>query len=182
MYIYVTEEDELISLTDLPPLLGLFEAEASWRWSNKVISCHNVSKDSLTQAEVILGIYGYHRKEVDERLLERYFAEGDKDFLLSKKGKATLTVIPKDQGLSRRKKGTERTPIEEPCTAEAELTTVLSKLEVAHRERRLKEDVYMQEREIAEEKLKAYRREGSCRKTGSRKNHRSVLQRTEDRR
>ncbi len=59
LYIYVTANDEMLSLNDLPSVLGLFEAESAWRWSDKMAVCQNVSYNSLQQAKVILEILGY---------------------------------------------------------------------------------------------------------------------------
>lgn len=158
LHIYVTEGEELISVNELPALLGLFEAEAAWSWNQRMITCRDVPEDSLRQAEVILGIYGYRRKNLDEHLLERYFMEWDKDLLLPRGGKPTLTVIPDDRRPSQRREEAGKVPAREMRRTEARIASLLHELEAARRENRLSEDVYAQEREILEEKLRAHRR------------------------
>lgn len=158
LHIYVTEGEELISVNEMPALLGLFEPEAAWSWNQRMITCRDVPEDSLRQAEVILGIYGYRRRKLDEHLLERYFVEWDKDLLLPRGGKPTLTVVPEDQRPSRRRKGAGKVSTGERRRAEARIASMLHELEVARKENRLDEDVYMQEREILEEKLGAHRK------------------------
>ena len=39
LYVYVTEDDELIPIKDLPSLLGLFEADVTWRYNNRIAVC-----------------------------------------------------------------------------------------------------------------------------------------------
>ena len=140
LYIYVTGKDEIISLTDLPPILDLFDAESSWRWNDKMVVCHNVPYDSLRQVEVILEIRGYKRKELGEHLLEQYFAERDERVLLLEEEEEAASITP------------------EAWRAKATMT-MLTRLEAAYGEGKLRRDVYIQEKSILQEKLEAYKRE-----------------------
>lgn len=141
LYIYVTGKDEIISLMDLPPILGLFDAKSSWHWNDKIVVCHNVPYDMLRQVEVILDIRGYGRKELGEHLLEQYFTERDERILLFEEGEEATSITP------------------EAWRDEQSFMTMLTRLEAAYIKGKLQKDVYMQEKSILQEKLEAYKRE-----------------------
>jgi len=137
LYIYVTANDEMISLNDLPSVLGLFEAESAWRWSDKMAVCQNVSYNSLQQAKVILEIQGYQPKEVSETLLERYFVEGRGKILLS----SYITVEKEDKNLT-------------PSKEEEVFMSMMFKLEAARKEGKIREEVYFEAKKNIEKKLR----------------------------
>jgi len=141
LYIYVTANDEMISLNDLPSVLGLFEAESAWRWSDKMAVCQNVSYDSLQQAKVILEIQGYQPREVSEILLERYFVEVEGKIFLS-------PYIPVENG------NKNLTPLNEKDV----FMSMMLKLETARKEGKIQEEVYFEAKKNIEEKLRAYER------------------------
>ena len=139
LYIYVTANDEGISLNDLPSVLGLFEAESAWRWSDKMAVCQNVSYDSLQQAKVILEIQGYQPMEVSEILLERYFIEGEGKIFLSPQ----IPVEKGDKNLT-------------PPNEEEVFMSMMVKLEAAHKEGKIREEVYFEAKKTIEKKLRTY--------------------------
>ena len=141
LYIYVTANDEMISLNDLPSVLGLFEAESAWRWSDKMAVCQNVSYDSLQQAKVILEIQGYQPREVSEILLERYFVEVEGKIFLS-------PYIPVENGNKNLN----------PLNEEDVFMSMMLKLETARKEGKIQEEVYFEAKKNIEEKLRAYER------------------------
>jgi len=141
LYIYVTANDEMISLNDLPSVLGLFEAESAWRWSDKMAVCQNVSYDSLQQAKVILEIQGYQPREVSEILLERYFVEVEGKIFLS-------PYIPVENGNKNLN----------PLNEEDVFMSMMLKLETARKEGKIQEEVYFETKKNIEEKLRAYER------------------------
>ncbi|KPV62741.1 MAG: hypothetical protein AOA65_1636 [Candidatus Bathyarchaeota archaeon BA1] len=81
LYIYVTEDDELIPPRDLPTLLGLYEAKHPWKWTNKIAIMHKLPEESLQQAAAILEIHDYERRNADESSLEHYFITQDPTYL-----------------------------------------------------------------------------------------------------
>ena len=141
LYIYVTAEDEMLSLNDLPSVLGLFEAESAWRWSDKMAVCQNVPYSSLQQAKVMLEIQGYQPREVSDILLERYFIEG--------KGKIFLfpynPVEKEDKTL-------------DSSNEEDVSMSMMFKLETARKEGKIREEVYFEAKKNIERKLRAYER------------------------
>jgi len=141
LYIYVTANDEMISLNDLPSVLGLFEAESAWRWSDKMAVCQNVSYDSLQQAKVILEIQGYQPREVSEILLERYFVEVEGKIFLS-------PYIPVENGNKNLN----------PPNEEDVFMSMMLKLETARKEGKIQEEVYFEAKKNIEEKLRTYER------------------------
>jgi len=141
LYIYVTANDEMISLNDLPSVLGLFEAESAWRWSDKMAVCQNVSYDSLQQAKVILEIHGYQPRELSEILLERYFVEVEGKIFLS-------PYIPVENGNKNLNTLNE----------DAVFMSMMLKLETARKEGKIQEEVYFEAKKNIEEKLRAYER------------------------
>jgi len=141
LYIYVTANDEMISLNDLPSVLSLFEAESGWRWSDKMAICQNVSYSSLQQAKVILEIQGYQPREVSEILLERYFVEGEGKIFLS----PYISVEKEDKNLN-------------PSNEEDVFTSIMLKLEAARKEGKIREEVYFEAKKNIEKKLKTYER------------------------
>ena len=141
LYIYVTANDEMISLNDLPSVLGLFEAESAWRWSDKMAVCQNVSYDSLQQAKVILEIQGYQPREASEILLERYFVEVEGKIFLS-------PYIPVENGNKNLN----------PLNEEDVFMSMIIKLETARKEGKIQEEVYFEAKKNIEEKLRAYER------------------------
>ena len=98
LYVYVTEDDELIPIKDLPPLLGLFEADVTWRYNNRIAVCSGIPEDKMEQAKTILEIFGYEELNVKESVLERYFAEGDESVLSVEKAEE---VPPPEVSMSR---------------------------------------------------------------------------------
>jgi len=141
LYIYVTANDEMLSLNDLPSVLGLFEAESAWRWSDKMAVCQNVSYDSLQQAKVILEIQGYQPREASEILLERYFVEVEGKIFLS-------PYIPVENGNKNLN----------PLNEEDVFMSMILKLETARKEGKIQEEVYFEAKKNIEEKLRAYER------------------------
>ena len=81
LYIYVTEGDEMIDLRVFPPELKLFEAESDWKVNDRVAIIRGAEEESLQKAEIILGLNGFIKRDVEEDLLERYFARGDESIL-----------------------------------------------------------------------------------------------------
>jgi len=141
LYIYVTANDEMISLNDLPSVLGLFEAESAWRWSDKMAVCQNVSYNSLQQAKVILEIQGYQPRELSETLLERYFVEGEGKIFLA-------PYIP----VEREDKNSN------PPNEEEVFMNMMLKLEDARKEGKIREEVYFETKKNIEKKLRTYER------------------------
>jgi len=80
-YIYVTEDDQLISPKDMPPLLGLYEAKHPWKWANKIVIMNRLPEETLQQAATILEIHDYERRNADEQSLEHYFVTQDQAYL-----------------------------------------------------------------------------------------------------
>jgi len=142
LYIYVTANDEMISLNDLPSVLGLFEAESAWQWSDKMAVCQNVSYNSLQQAKVILEIQGYQLMEVSEILLERYFVEGEGKIFLA----PYIPVEKRDKNLNP------------PDEEEDIFMSMMLKLETARKEGKIREEVYFEVKKNIEQKLRAYER------------------------
>jgi len=83
LYIYVTGRDELIDLKLFPPELNLFESESAWRINNRIAIVKEADEASLEQAEIILGMNGFGRRDYEEDLLENYYTSGDETLLLS---------------------------------------------------------------------------------------------------
>ncbi|KYH38382.1 MAG: GTPase subunit of restriction endonuclease-like protein [Candidatus Bathyarchaeota archaeon B23] len=81
LYIYVTEGDRMIDLRIFPPELNLFGAESDWRVNERIAIIRGVEEESLEKAEIILGLNGFLEREMEEELLERYFASGDETAL-----------------------------------------------------------------------------------------------------
>ncbi len=139
LYIYVTANDERISLNGLPSVLGLFEAESAWRWSDKMAVCQNVSYNSLQQAKVILEIQGYQPRGVSEILLERYFVEGEGRVFLP----PYISVEKGDKNLK-------------PPNKEDVFRSMIFKLDAAHKEGKIQEEAYFEVKKIIEKKLRTY--------------------------
>lgn len=67
----------MIDLKMFPPELNLFECEASWRLSSKIANCNGADEGALNEAEIILRIQGYERRDYYREALENYFLLGD---------------------------------------------------------------------------------------------------------
>ena len=77
LYIFITGMDEMIDLKLFPPELNLFESGSAWRISSRMAIVSDADKISLDKAEIILGLNGFNRVTLEERLLNRYFIFGD---------------------------------------------------------------------------------------------------------
>jgi len=81
LYIYVTGGDPMLDLKLFPPELSLFESESAWRIHDRAAIAYDVEKDSLDRAGMILHLNGFRRRDIQEELLERYYALGDEAVL-----------------------------------------------------------------------------------------------------
>jgi energy-coupling factor transporter ATP-binding protein EcfA2 len=99
LYIYVTEGDEMIDLRVFPSELNLFGAESDWRVNDRVAIIRGAEEESLEKAEIILGLHGFNKRDMEEEVLERYFAGGDEALLgLTKPSVAVGEVIMPETG------------------------------------------------------------------------------------
>lgn len=81
LYVYVTGDDLMIDLRLFPPELNLFESESAWRLNDRMAIVNDAEDASLNQAEKILSLNGFRRRDIDEELLENYFTLGDESVL-----------------------------------------------------------------------------------------------------
>ena len=139
LYVYVTEDDELIPIKDLPSLLGLFEADVTWRYNNRIAVCSGIPEDKMEQAKTILEIFGYEELNVKESVLERYFAEGDESVLSVEKAEE---VPPPEVSM------------EQIWRERASLLASLERLKRSFSEGAVTEELYNEQKEIIERRLK----------------------------
>ena len=71
----------MIDLKFFPLELNLFESDVAWRINEKMAIVNDAEESSIDQAEIILGLNGFNRVDLDERLLNRYFTSGDESEL-----------------------------------------------------------------------------------------------------
>ena len=81
LYIYVTGDDSMLDLKLFPSELNLFESESAWRAHDRVAIVNDVEAVLLDRAEVILNLNGFRRRDIEEELLESYYAQGDETVL-----------------------------------------------------------------------------------------------------
>lgn len=67
----------LLDLNLFPPELNLFGPESAWRINERMAIVNDAEENSLDQAEVILSLNGFRRRDLDEGILENYFILGD---------------------------------------------------------------------------------------------------------
>ena len=143
LYVYVTEDDELIPIKDLPSLLGLFEADVTWRYNNRIAVCSGIPEDKMEQAKTILEIFGYEELNVKESVLERYFAEGDESVLSVERAEE----IPPPE-----------VSMEQIWRERASLLASLERLKRRFSEGAVTEELYNEQKEIIERRLKELER------------------------
>ena len=143
LYVYVTEDDELIPIKDLPSLLGLFEADVTWRYNNRIAVCSGIPGDKMEQAKTILEIFGYEELNVKESVLERYFAEGDESVLSVERAEE----IPPPE-----------VSMEQIWRERASLLASLERLKRRFSEGAVTEELYNEQKEIIERRLKELER------------------------
>lgn len=81
LYIFVTGDDSMLDLKLFPSELNLFESESAWRAHDRVAIVNDVEAVLLDRAEVILNLNGFRRRDIEEELLESYYAQGDETVL-----------------------------------------------------------------------------------------------------
>lgn len=81
LYIYVTGDDSMLDLKLFPSELNLFESESAWRAHDRVAIVNDVEDVPLDRAEVILNLNGFRRRDIEEELLESYYAQRDENVL-----------------------------------------------------------------------------------------------------
>ena len=78
----------MVDLKLFPPELNLFESESSWRINDRMAIVNDAEESSLDQAEIILELNGFRRRDLEEGLLERYFTLGDEAILTERLSKS----------------------------------------------------------------------------------------------
>ena len=81
----------MVDLKLFPPELNLFESESAWRINDRMAIVNDAEESSLDQAEIILELNGFRRRDLEERLLERYFTLGDEAILTGRLPKSRVT-------------------------------------------------------------------------------------------
>ena len=76
LYIFVTDDDELIDVKHFPEVLNLFGCDSSWCISPRIAICHEVDEKNIDVIEFILRMYDFRKCEYDERNLENYYLSG----------------------------------------------------------------------------------------------------------
>ena len=81
----------MVDLKLFPPELNLFESESAWRINDRMAIVNDAEESSLDQAEIILELNGFRRRDLEEGLLERYFTLGDEAMLTERLSKGRVT-------------------------------------------------------------------------------------------
>jgi hypothetical protein len=81
LYIYVTQDDAMISLDFFPKELNLFDSDVAWRIKDNMAVVNDADEANIDKAEIILSLNSFKRWDHSEETLELYYARGDESVL-----------------------------------------------------------------------------------------------------
>ena len=81
LYIYVTQDDSMISLDFFPKELNLFDSDVAWRIKDNMAVVNDADESDIDKAEIILSLNAFKRWDHSEETLELYYARGDESVL-----------------------------------------------------------------------------------------------------
>jgi hypothetical protein len=81
LYIYVTQDDAMISLDFFPKELNLFDSDVAWRIKDNMAVVNDADESDIDKAEIILSLNAFKRWDHSEETLELYYARGDESIL-----------------------------------------------------------------------------------------------------
>ena len=102
LYIYVTENDELIDINLFPKELNLFEPDSSWRMNEKMAIVNDIDENDLDKAEIILNLNSFMKQEIPEETLEKCYNEGIESVLDTSLTIAIFSFILHDESGPKR--------------------------------------------------------------------------------
>lgn len=97
LYIYVTQDDAMISLDFFPKELNLFDSDVAWRIKDNMAVVNDADESDIDKAEIILSLNAFKRWDHPEETLELYYARGDESVLGEELEKLPEVVVEPEE-------------------------------------------------------------------------------------